>query len=134
MLPFSSYHYARWRRLCRELEELARVLDALSHPLRLRIVALLWSRGELYLAEIASALGVSRALAKIHLKKLESAGLVESRVAVEEHRAVARRFYRLKWRGEICVSPEQVARMLKSCGGGGVDGAEGDGKGDDMED
>ena len=66
------------------------------------------------------------------LKKLEPAGLVESRVAVEEHRAVARRFYRLKRRGEIRVSPEQVAHRLKSCGGGV--GAEGDGEGDDVED
>jgi len=106
----------------------------LSHPLRLRIVALLWSRGELYLAEIASALGVSRALAKIHLKKLEAAGLVESRVVVEEQRAVARRFYRLRWRGEICVSPEQVARMLEPCGGDRGVRAKGDDKGDDMED
>ncbi len=105
------------RELCGDLEELARTLDALSHPLRLRIVALLWSRGELYLAEIASLLGVSRALAKIHLKKLESAGIVESRVAVEEGRAVARRFYRLRWRGTLCVSPETLARLVENCGG-----------------
>jgi len=101
------------------LEALARLLDALSHPLRLRIVALLWARGELYLAEIASELGVSRALAKVHLKKLEAAGIVESRVVVEEGRAVARRFYRLSWRGEVCVSPERIARLAGVAGGGG---------------
>jgi len=85
--------------------------------LRLRIVALLWSHGELYLAEIASILGVSRALAKIHLKKLEAAGIVESRIVVEEERAVARRFYRLKWSGELRISPGKVARLLESCKG-----------------
>ena len=106
-----------WEGLCRELEELALLLDALSHPLRLRIVALLWSHGELYLAEIASILGVSRALAKIHLKKLEAAGIVESRIVVEEERAVARRFYRLKWSGELRISPGKVARLLESCKG-----------------
>ncbi len=120
------------RGLCEDLEKLARILDALSHPLRLRIVALLWSRGELYLAEIASALGVSRALAKIHLKKLESAGIVESRVAVEEGRAVARRFYRLRWRATVCVSPEHLARLLESCRGENSDGkGRGGGEGGD---
>lgn len=110
------------------------MLDALSHPLRLRIVALLWSRGELYLAEIATLLGVSRALAKIHLKKLESAGIVESRVALVEGRASARRFYRLRWSGEICVSPQRIAQLAESHGGGKGGGPGGRNKGDDRED
>jgi DNA-binding transcriptional ArsR family regulator len=54
----------------REIEKLAKKLDALSHPLRLEIVALL-VRGEMYLREIANHLGVSRALTKIHLKNLK---------------------------------------------------------------
>jgi DNA-binding transcriptional ArsR family regulator len=77
---------------CRELEELARMLYGLAHPIRLAIVALLARREEMYLAEIASALGVSRELAKIHLKKLESAGLVESTVVLEKGKAMAKRF------------------------------------------
>jgi len=107
---------------CGELEKLARLLDALGHPLRLRIVALLWERGEAYLAEIAEALGVSRALAKVHLRKLESAGVVESRVVVEEGRAVARRFYRLRWRGSVPLSPGYIASLASRCGGGGGEG------------
>ncbi len=103
---------------CKELEDLARLLDALGHPLRLRIVAYLWERGEAYLAEIAEALGVSRALAKVHLRKLEAAGLVESRVEVEEGRAVARRYYRLKWMGSYTLSPSAIASLVSKCGGG----------------
>ncbi len=102
-----------------DVEGLARLLDGLGHALRLRIVALLYLRGEMYLSEIASELGVSRALAKVHLKKLESAGIVESRVVVEPGKAVARRFYRLKWRGRVELSPESIARLVY--GGGGDD-------------
>ena len=101
---------------CRELEELARILDALAHPLRLAIIAILASvEGEMYLASVASSLGISRALAKIHLKKLERAGLVESRVVVEEGKAQARRAYKLSWRGRVEVSPELVVEAWRRC-------------------
>ncbi|NPA05179.1 MAG: helix-turn-helix transcriptional regulator [Crenarchaeota archaeon] len=95
------------------LERLARILQALSHPLRLRIVALLAGHRELYLAEIAEKLGVSRALAKIHLKKLEQAGLVESVIRVEPGKAQARRYYRLVWRSRICISPEEIKELVE---------------------
>lgn len=95
-------------------EELASILDALGHPLRLRIVSVLME-GEMYLSEIAARLGVSRALTKIHLKKLERAGLVESRVVVVEGEAKAHRFYRLK-DFDIRVNPEEIRRVV---GGGG---------------
>ncbi len=105
--------------LCGELEKLATILDALAHPIRLRMVALLWRHGEMYLAQLSAMLGVSRALAKIHLKKLEQAGIVESVVRVEEEKAVAHRFYRLSWRGEITVSPEIIAGLAGECESGG---------------
>ncbi len=76
-------------------EVLARVLDALGHPLRLRIVALLRKEGEMHMAMIASKLGVSRALAKVHLRKLELAGLVRSRVVLVPGQAKALRMYGL---------------------------------------
>ena len=49
----------------------------------------------MYLSEIASQVGVSRALAKVHLKKLQKAGLVESRVVLVEGEARALRYYKL---------------------------------------
>jgi len=105
---------------CREtdLKSLARLLDGLAHELRLKIVALLYRRGEMYLSEIASELGISRALAKVHLRKLESAGIVESEIVVERGRAQARRFYRLRWRGSLKLSPESIAEMVFGEGGG----------------
>ncbi|WP_243674963.1 helix-turn-helix domain-containing protein [Vulcanisaeta distributa] len=56
----------------KSLEDLARAMDALGHPIRLRIIALLKMNGPpLYLADIAKRLGISRALAKVHLNKLQ---------------------------------------------------------------
>ncbi len=51
---------------------------------------------EMYLNEIANNLGVNRALAKVHLKKLEKAGLVVSRVEIVEGEAKALRYYKLQ--------------------------------------
>ena len=110
-----------WIELCREIEKLASILDALAHPIRLRIVALLWRHGEMYLTQLSSMLGISRALAKVHLKKLEQAGIVESIIEVEEEKAVAHRYYKLSWRDEIKVSPELIAELIENCeekGGG----------------
>ncbi len=101
---------------CRKLEEIAGILDGLAHPIRLRIVALLWKFGDMYLAEIAERLGISRALAKVHLKKLESSGIVESKVVLEEGKAVARRYYRLKWKSTLIISPEIISSIVESCG------------------
>ncbi len=93
-------------------EELAKLLDGLGHPLRLKIVALL-AEGErpMYLNEIARSLGVSRGLAKIHLKKLEKAGIVKSRLVIDEERGKALRFYELV-PFNVCISPESLRRWF----------------------
>ena len=62
-------------------ENMAEKLKALAHPIRLNIATLLAKQGkDMYLNEIANSLKINRALAKIHLKKLESGGIVQSRV------------------------------------------------------
>ena len=94
------------------LDKLAEKLSALGHPLRLKILAILAMHGELYLSEIASEVGVSRALAKIHLRQLEKAGLVESRAVLVEGEAKALRYYKLR-RFKIEVSPEKLVEELK---------------------
>ncbi len=100
--------------MCKELEELAKKLDALGHPLRLKIVALLAKEGRsMYLSEIASKLGISRALAKIHLKRLEEAGIVVSKIIVLEDEARAMRFYKLK-EFRINVSPEILKEVCRN--------------------
>ncbi|WP_094191464.1 winged helix-turn-helix domain-containing protein [Streptomyces katrae] len=52
------------------------VLRALAHPLRLRMLSLMWP-GPLSAAELARELDVSHALASQHLRRLDAVGLVE---------------------------------------------------------
>ena len=95
---------------------LARKLKALGHPLRLRIVALLATKGgEMYLNEIAGRLEINRALAKIHLKKLEAANIVRSRVVLVEGEAKALRYYKLK-NFDIHVSPDLLKKEVRDDG------------------
>jgi len=81
-------------------------MKALAHPLRLRILVLLAKEGEdMYLNQIANKLEINRALAKIHLKKLERGGIVKSRVVLVDGEARALRYYKLQ-DFDIHVSPE----------------------------
>jgi len=90
---------------------LARKLDALGHPLRLRIISILRTNGAMHMALLASNLGVSRALVKIHMKKLEQAGLVRSWVEMAPGQAKALRMYELI-DFEITVNPDSIAREV----------------------
>ena len=90
-----------------DVEYLAERLSAMGHPVRLKILRAL-TRGDMYLSEIAGVVGVSRALAKVHLKRLLKAGLVDTRVVLLEEEARARRFYRLQ-PFEVHLSPALLA-------------------------
>ena len=92
-------------------EELAMKLSALGHPTRLMILKEL-TKGENYLSEIAKNVGISRALAKVHLKKLRESGLVESRILTLEEEARALRFYKLL-DFNINISNESLSEEVK---------------------
>ncbi|MEU0368825.1 ArsR family transcriptional regulator [Streptomyces sp. NPDC006283] len=64
-------------------DELTKVLAALSNPHRLRVVAAV-ARERNYVSRLARDLRISRALLQVHLRKLESAGLVSSTLEVSE--------------------------------------------------
>ena len=88
------------------IKSLSGKMKALAHPLRLRILVLLAKEAEdMYLNQIANKLEINRALAKIHLKKLERGGIVKSRVVLVEGEARALRYYKLQ-DFDIHVSPE----------------------------
>jgi DNA-binding transcriptional ArsR family regulator len=52
------------------------VLRALAHPLRLRMLSLMWPR-PMSAAELSRELDISHALASQHLRRLDTVGLVE---------------------------------------------------------
>ena len=94
-----------------DLEKQAEKLKALGHPIRLRIIKLLTEEGvDMYLNEIANRLSINRANAKIHLKNLENAGILKSRVVLVEGEAKALRFYKLL-DFDIRVSPEKLKEV-----------------------
>jgi len=97
-----------------EDEELAAKLKALGHISRLQILTAL-TEGEKYLSSIAKEVGISRALAKVHLKKLREAGLVETRTVLLEDEARALRYYKLK-DFHIEISPEELRRRKEMDG------------------
>jgi len=63
-------------------DHLLAALAALANPHRLRIVAALHEQGRAYVSQLARTIGISRPLLHLHLKKLEEAGLVTSRLEV----------------------------------------------------
>ena len=69
----------------------------------------------MYLNEIAISLGINRALAKVHLKKLERAGLVKSRVELLEGEAKALRYYKLQ-DFSVHLSPQILRQEVKNNG------------------
>ena len=65
------------------VEDLVRVGRALSNPLRVRILLML-ARRPTFIQDVAQSLHIPYALAHMHLKILEEAGLVEGSYVVEE--------------------------------------------------
>ncbi|MEK3805376.1 ArsR/SmtB family transcription factor [Metabacillus sp. SLBN-84] len=57
-------------------DDLIKLLDALSNPYRMKIIAIL-HRERQYVSQLARELGISRPLVYLHLKKLEEAGLIK---------------------------------------------------------
>jgi len=94
-----------------EDEELVEKLSALGHIYRLKILTVLTEQDK-YLSEIAKEVGISRALANVHLKKLREAGLVKTRVLLLEDEARALRYYELN-DFHIEISPEELKRRKK---------------------
>ncbi len=86
------------------LQEIVNLGDALSHPLRIKILKMLMER-EMSVYELAKELGISRQLLYLHLKKLEKAGLVESDLRLEGSRA--KKYYRSK-RFNFSISNEVI--------------------------
>ena len=98
------------------LDELGSKLHALSHPIRMKIILLLVKeQKDMYLNEIANNLEINRALAKIHLKKLEHAGIVKSWVVLVKGEARALRYYRLL-DFDIHVTPKLLEKEVNKIG------------------
>ncbi len=65
-------------------DELLKILEALSNPYRLKIVAILQEERQ-YVSQLARELGISRPLLYLHLQKLEQANLIKGHHEVSEN-------------------------------------------------
>lgn len=86
------------------------LLRALAHPVRLRIVSLVWN-APLSAAELARELGISHALASQHLRRLDEVGLVEL-AEVRANRGGRERRYRAVHGSPLSDQRHEAAPLL----------------------
>jgi predicted transcriptional regulator len=92
-------------------DALLKILATLANPHRMRVVAALVERRN-YVSALARDLGISRALLQVHLRKLESAGLVKSTVEVSDD-GKAMKFYEVA-PFALHLTPEVIATAVRT--------------------
>jgi predicted transcriptional regulator len=91
-----------------DAERLLCQLQALANPVRLWVVAKVEQDGPLYVSQLAREAGISRPLMKMHLRKLEGAGLVTSEIGAADNGKAAN-FYRAA-KFELSLTPKTIAQ------------------------
>ena len=92
-----------------------RIGRALSNPLRVRILLML-VRNPTFIQDVAQSLHIPYALAHMHLKILEEAGLVEGFYVVEEKpRPHLRKVYRVR-SFRLVIDRQLLERLAESLG------------------
>lgn len=97
--------------MAKSLQQIVDIGEALSHPVRLKLLYLL-SKKERYVYELAKDLNLSRQVVYLHLKRLEKAGFVESDLRLEDDDMRAKKFFRLK-EFEVSLSMEDLKRLFE---------------------
>jgi predicted transcriptional regulator len=95
-----------------EGDELLAMLAALANPHRLRIIAVLASGGRNYVSQLAREIGISRPLMHLHLQKLESVGLVTSRLELSQDGKALNYFEVSSF--NLALTPASIAEAVKS--------------------
>lgn len=92
-------------------EELLATLNAVAHPLRLRIIAEL-AGGRVHVSELARRLEMSRPLLYMHLDRLEKAGMVTGNLELSPD-GKAMKYYDLA-PFEVRITAETVIEALRA--------------------
>lgn len=88
------------------------MLSALANPHRLRIIAALSDGGRNYVSQLAREIGISRPLLHLHLKKLEDAGLIVSKLEVADD-GKARNYFEAS-NFDFALTPAAIAAAAQS--------------------
>ena len=91
------------------LEKTVKIGDALSNPIRIKIIHLL-NKKPMNIYELAKTLNLSRPVICTHLKKLEEADLVESDLILDDARA--KRIYKSK-EFKFCIDNDKIDEFFK---------------------
>ena len=86
--------------------ELLTFFGALANPYRLQIIRILSDRSK-HVSQLARDIGISRPLLIMHLKRLEEAGLVTSKLELSSS-GKAMRFYQVE-DFDIRITPDLIA-------------------------
>jgi ArsR family transcriptional regulator len=92
-------------------DEMLRMLSALANPHRLRIIAVL-SSGRQYVSQLAREIGLSRPLVHMHLRRLESAGLIEGKLELSDEGKAMKYFEVTPF--ALHLTPERIAEAVNS--------------------
>jgi DNA-binding transcriptional ArsR family regulator len=92
-------------------DDLMAMLEALANPHRLRIIALLADR-RIHVSQLAREVKISRPLLYLHLKRLEHAGLVTSKLELAED-GKAMNYYEIK-PFALNLDPKSIAEAAKT--------------------
>lgn len=115
-------------------DSLIKTLEALANPHRLRIVAVL-TGGRIHVSQLAREMNMSRPLLYMHLQRLDTAGLVSSRLELSPD-GKAMKYYEVS-PFALHVTPAVIAEAVKTLGGSevGSPGKDvGNGKGTEVDD
>lgn len=101
-----AYHLAH------DGDHLLAVLAALANPHRLRIMASLAINGRNYVSQLAREVGISRPLLHLHLKKLEDAGLVTSKLELSPDSKALNYFEAVNF--DLALTPATLVEAVKT--------------------
>jgi len=93
------------------LQEITTIGEAISHPVRLKLLYLLSER-ERYIYELSKDLKLSRQVVQLHLKRLEKAGFVESDLRLEEDDNRAKKFFKLK-EFDVAIGMDDLCKIFE---------------------
>ncbi|WP_406661406.1 winged helix-turn-helix domain-containing protein [Methanolobus sp. ZRKC3] len=93
------------------LQQIIKIGEAISHPVRLKLLYLLSER-ERYVYELSKDLNLSRQVIQLHLKRLENAGFIESDLRLEDDDNRAKKFFKLK-EFDVKLEIEDLAKVFQ---------------------
>lgn len=93
-----------------EYEMYIKLFDALSHPMRIKIMGILEEERQ-YVSELARIINISRPLLYMHLKKLETAGLVTGHHEISDSGKAIKYFERNHF--DIHLTPKLLLELAR---------------------